>query len=255
MDVNEKIEKFAQLIIDSNTIIALTGAGMSTESGVADFRSPGTGLWEKVDPYEFGSINTYTANTSKNMDIMLEVGLAMFRARPNKGHKALTKLQKLGKLEGILTQNIDGLHHKAHTKNIVELHGTVNESKCMTCKRIFPITTMVNQVLKGQTPSCEQCNGLLKPNAIFFGEPLESENLSKAEEMVNNCDLLIVLGSSLVVYPVAFYPRQALSHGAKLAIMNIQDTDMNDAAEVIIQDKIGDNLPKIVALVEEKLKK
>lgn len=253
-DIDIKLENLAQLIIDSNDIVALTGAGMSTESGIADFRSPGTGLWEKVDPYEFASINSYVANTSKNLEFMLETGGNIFRARPNKGHKALTKLQKMGKLRGVLTQNIDRLHHKAHTKNIVEFHGNAYEAKCMNCGQIYEITIMVNQVMKGQsTPSCENCSGLLKPNAIFFGEPLESEILQAADEMISKCDLLLVLGSSLVVYPVALYPQKALSIGARLAIINIQETDMDSAAEVVIHEKIGDILPRVVSLVNEKI--
>ncbi|MFX0003976.1 MAG: Sir2 family NAD-dependent protein deacetylase, partial [Candidatus Hermodarchaeota archaeon] len=126
--LEEKFKKLADLILHSNNIVALTGAGMSTESGIADFRSPGTGLWEQVDPYEFASIHSYIANTSKNLKFMLETGKQIFKARPNKGHKALTKLQKLGKLKGVLTQNIDRLHHKAKTKNIVEFHGNAYEA-------------------------------------------------------------------------------------------------------------------------------
>ena len=253
-DLDIKLAILAQLIIDLNNIVALTGAGMSTESGIVDFRSPGTGLWEKVDPYEFASINTYMANTSKNLEFMLEIGRTIFRARPNRGHKALTKLQKIGKLRGVLTQNIDRLHHKAHTKNIVEFHGNAYEAKCMSCGQIYEITTMVNQVIKGQsTPSCEKCSGLLKPNTIFFGEPLESETLQAADEMISKCNLLLILGSSLVVYPVAFYPQKILSKGAKLAIINIQETDMDSAAEVVIHEKIGDVLPKVISLVNEKM--
>ena len=229
---------------------------MSTESGIADFRSPGTGLWEKVDPYEFASLHSYVANPAKNLQFMLEVGEAIFKAKPNKGHKALTRLQKMGKLKGILTQNIDGLHQKAKAKNIVELHGTVNEAKCMTCNQIYQITFMVNQVLKGNySPSCEKCSGVLKPNAIFFGEPLESETLQAADNMIAGCDLLLVLGSSLVVYPVAFYPQKALSLGAKLAIINIQETDMDSLAEVVIHEKIGDVLPNVVSTIENQITK
>jgi len=252
-ELEEKIEKLADLILESKNIVILTGAGMSTESGIADFRSPGTGLWEKVDPYEFASINSYIARPAKNLEFMLETGKAIFSARPNKGHKALTKLQKLGKLKGILTQNIDRLHHKAKTQNIVEFHGNVMEAKCLQCLRIFPITTMVNQVLQGTVPSCEICNGMLKPNAIFFGEPLESDVLAAADDMLVDCDLLIVLGSSLVVYPVAWYPQKALSMDAKLAIINIQETDMDSLAEIVIHEKIGDVFPKVVSIVEEKI--
>ena len=252
--MEEKIETLAQLIYESKKIIALTGAGMSTESGIADFRSPESGLWTKVDPYEFGSISSYVARTGKNLNFMLEMGMNIFRAKPNKGHKSLTKLQKLGKLKGILTQNIDGLHQKAKTNNIIELHGTVNEAICLRCKKVYPITTMINQFVKERkSPSCEVCNGLLKPNAIFFGEPLESKTLQAAEKMIEVCDLMIVLGSSLVVYPAAFYPRKILSKGAKLAIINIQETDIDSSAVVVIHQKIGEVLPKVVELVQLKL--
>jgi NAD-dependent deacetylase len=253
-DLEKKISDFANLIIESNNIVALTGAGMSTESGIADFRSPGTGLWTKVDPNEFASIHSYISNTDKNLNFMLEMGITIFRAKPNKGHKSLTKLQKLGKLIGVLTQNIDGLHQKAHTKNIVEFHGTVNEAKCLRCKKIYPITTMINQFLKERvSPYCEACNGLLKPNAIFFGEPLESEVLAAADNMIAECDLLIILGSSLLVYPVAFYPHKALSGGAKVAIINIQETEIDPYSEVVIHEKIGEVMPKIVEIVDKKI--
>ena len=126
----------------------------------------------------------------------------------------------------------------------------------MTCGQIYEITFMVNQVMKGNySPSCEKCRGMLKPNAIFFGEQLESTTLEAADQMIAKCDLLFVLGSSLVVYPVAFYPQKVLSIGAKLAIINIQETDMDSAAEVVIHDKIGDVLPKVVSIVEEKINK
>ena len=253
-ELNTKIKKFAQLILDAQNIVALTGAGMGTESGIADFRSPGTGLWEKVNPDEFASIHSYVSNPKKNLNFMLELGMAIFKAKPNKGHKALTKLQKLGKLVGILTQNIDGLHQKAHSKNVVELHGTAYEAICMSCGNIYPITIMIDQVKSGRySPLCKACNGLLKPNAIFFGESLRSEILSQADRLIEECDLLIVLGSSLLVYPVAFYPRKALSLGAKLAIINIQETDIDASADVVIHEKIGDVLPLIVNMVKNEM--
>ena len=256
MDIKEKLEKIAQLIIDSENIIILSGAGMGTESNIPDFRSPGTGLWERIDPYEFGDINSYIRNKENYFKIMLDIGLQIFRGRPNKGHKALTKLYKLGKLYGILTQNIDNLHQKAHTKcPIIELHGNVNECKCMACEKIFPITTLVNKVLNGKQITCDECNGLLKPNAIFFGELLDSEVLEQADKLINKCDLLIVLGSSLVVSPASFYPTRAISKGAKLVIINIQDTYMDDKAEVVLHEKIGEVLPEIVDLVEKKISK
>ena len=191
----------------------------------------------------------------KNLGAMLEMGMTIFKARSNKGHRAVTRLQRLGKLMGVMTQNIDRLHQKAKTKNIIEFHGNVMEAKCMQCREIFPITVMVNQALAGETPSCEICNGSLKPNAVFFGEPLESKDLAAADKMVEECDLLIILGSSLLVYPVAFYPLKALNAGAKLAIINIQKTEIDNSCEVVIREKIGDILPRIVNIVENTLPK
>jgi len=255
METHEKkISDFANLIIKSKNIVALTGAGMSTESGIPDFRSPDTGLWEKVDPNEFASVHSYVSNTGKNLEFMLELGITIFRAKPNKGHKALTRLQRLGKLKGVLTQNIDGLHQKARTKNILELHGTVNEAICMNCRKIYPITIMINQFIKERTtPYCLDCNGILKPNAIFFGEPLESKVLDAANKMLADCDLLIILGSSLLVYPVAFYPHKALEVGAKICIINIQETDIDPYSEVVFHEKIGTILPQIVEIVEKEI--
>ena len=253
--IDEKIRLLANLIIKSENILALTGAGMSTESGVPDFRSPNTGLWTKYDPDEIASIDSYVSNTNKNLGFMLEMGKTIFTARPNSGHKALTKLQKLGKLVGVLTQNIDGLHQKAKTKNVVELHGNVNEAICMSCRTIHPITTMINQVLRERTnPYCTECNGLLKPNAIFFGEMLESDVITKADAMIGDCNLLIILGSSLLVYPAAFYPHKANANGAKIAIVNNEETGMDNCAEVVIHDNIGKVLPKVIDIVEKSLK-
>lgn len=249
----EKILNFANLIIESNHIVALTGAGMSTESGIPDFRSPGSGLWTKINPDEFASYHSYVSDTNKNLKFMFELGMTIFRAKPNKGHKALTKLQKLGKLEGVLTQNIDGLHQRAKTKNIVELHGTANEAICIRCRKIYPITTMINQFIREKTtPYCPDCKNLLKPNAIFFEEALESNVLEAADNMLSECDLLIILGSSLLVYPVAFYPQRALAKGAKICIINIQETNIDENCEVVINEKIGDYLPKIVEIVEKE---
>ncbi|MFO8019932.1 MAG: NAD-dependent deacylase [Promethearchaeia archaeon] len=250
----ERIQQFAELILEADSIVALTGAGMSTESGIPDFRSPDTGLWTKVNPNEFASINAYRKHPEKNLKSMLKLGTTIFRAKPHAGHQALTRLQELGKLDAVLTQNIDGLHQKANTKKVIEFHGNVNESVCMDCGETYPITTLINQVVKGEgTPECEECGGLLKPNAVFFGEMLDSKVLDKADKYIALCDLLIILGSSLVVYPVAFYPTKACSSGSKLAIINIQKTEFDSYADVVIHEKIGNILPKIVDVVEDRM--
>jgi NAD-dependent deacetylase len=203
---------------------------------------------------EFATINAYVDHPEKNLQTMLELGTTIFRAKPHAGHKALTRLQKLGKLDAVLTQNIDGLHQRAKTENVIEFHGNVNESICMDCGEIYPITRLINQVVSGaRKPKCKNCGGLLKPNAVFFGEMLDSKVLNKADEYVALCDLLIILGSSLVVYPVAFYPSKAASSGSKLAIINIQPTEFDSYAKVVIHSKIGEVLPEIVDKVEQLL--
>jgi len=254
--MEQKIRKFADLILESKNIIALTGAGMSTESGIPDFRSPGTGLWERMDP-SFADISYFKNNPTRFYQQMLEMGLNIIKAKPHAGHKALTRLQKLGKLEGIITQNIDGLHIRARTKNIAEMHGNIREAVCMKCSQIYPITTLVNQVFNGKlTPECTECGGVLKVSAVFFGEMLPEKALVKADELISNCDLMIILGSSLTVMPVSFMPYRALTNdnNAKLVIINREKTNMDRQCLVVIHDSIADVLPKIVDLVEKELK-
>ena len=252
-ELEKKIEKFANLIIEANDVIALTGAGMSTESGIPDFRSPGTGLWEKMDP-SFTDISSFTRDPSSFYKVMLELGLDMMKAKPHAGHKALTRLQKMGKLNGIITQNIDGLHLRARTKNIAEMHGNIREAICMKCKKIHPITELINQAMSGNyAPGCSECSGILKPNAVFFGEMLPEEALQLADNLIAKCDLMLILGSTLLVAPVMYMPYKALGVDAKLAIINIQETHMDRQCLVVIHDSIKDILPKIVDLVEKKI--
>jgi len=255
--MKEKFQKFAELILESENILALTGAGMSTESGIPDFRSPGTGLWERMDP-SFADISTFTRNPTAFYKTMLEMGLNMIKAKPNAGHKSLTKLQKMGKLNGLMTQNIDGLHKRAHTKNVIELHGSINEAICMgKCGKIFPITTLVNQLLLSGNPSskCPDCDGVLKPNAVFFGEQLPAEALERADKLIKNCDLMLILGTSLLVSPANFLPYKALNVDAKLVIINREKTNIDNQCHVVIHNSIAEVLPKIVEIVASILDK
>ena len=250
--MKEKIQKFAELILESENIVALTGAGMSTESGIPDFRSPGTGLWERMDP-SFADISTFTRNPTAFYQTMLEIGLNIIKAKPNAGHKSLRKLQKMGKLNGIMTQNIDGLHKRAHTKNVIELHGNINEAKCMgKCGKIFPITTLINKLLHfdAKSTKCPDCGGVLKPNAVFFGEQLPTEALERTDELIANCDLMMILGTSLLVSPANFLPYKALNVDAKLGIINREKTNIDHQCLVVIHGSIAEILPKIVEIVE-----
>ncbi|MHA1271249.1 MAG: SIR2 family NAD-dependent protein deacylase [Candidatus Helarchaeota archaeon] len=253
-----EIDQLAELIVKSKYIVVLTGAGISTESGIPDFRSPGTGLWEMVDPVEFGSIEAFEDNQMNFFELAKRLAPTIFAARPNKGHKALAKLEKLGLIKVIITQNIDGLHQRAHSKNVIEVHGNLRECYCMNCRRKFDIWVLAEKFFeKGETvPSCDYCGGVLRPDVVMFGELLPEKAINEAFSHAEKCDLLIVIGSSLVVSPINFLPSKALMNNAKLVIINwglAADTHFDTRATLIIKGKAGEILPKVLEKVKEKL--
>ncbi|MHA1232184.1 MAG: SIR2 family NAD-dependent protein deacylase [Candidatus Helarchaeota archaeon] len=254
----EQIEKLAELIIKSKYTIVLTGAGISTESGIPDFRSPGTGLWEMVDPIEFGSIDAFEQNQMSFFELAKKLAPTIFSARPNKGHRALAKLEKMGLIKAIITQNIDGLHQRAHSKNVIEVHGNLRECYCMDCRRRFDIWVLAEKFFeKGEAvPSCDYCGGVLRPDVVMFGELLPEKAIRAAYEHADKCDLLIVVGSSLVVAPINTLPARALMHNANLVIINwggAADTHFDSRATLVIRGKAGEILPKVLEKVREKL--
>jgi NAD-dependent deacetylase len=256
--MNDKIKKIARLITDSRSIFALTGAGMSTESGIPDFRSPGTGIWEKIDPTKFASIDSFIKGFSLDelTDLVSEMDItSMFTAEPNKGHKALAELEAMGKLSGIITQNVDMLHQKAGCKNVIEIHGSMNTASCLICSKKIDFDEFLAEIIEQQKipPKCD-CGGIIKPDVVFFGEMLPKKALSQSIEYASRCDLLLAIGSSLVVYPVADLPRLAKRHGAKLVIINIERTPYDNVADVVIHDKIGNVLPKVVEEVRRLMR-
>ncbi|MHA1831577.1 MAG: SIR2 family NAD-dependent protein deacylase [Candidatus Helarchaeota archaeon] len=253
------MDKLAELIIKSKYTVVLTGAGISTESGIPDFRSPGTGLWESVDPIEFGSIEGFQSNQGNFFELAKKLAPVIFSAKPNKGHKALAKLEKMGFIKAIITQNIDGLHQRAHSKNVIEVHGNLRDCYCMNCKRKFDIWVLAEKFFeKGELiPKCDVCGGTLRPDVVMFGELLPEKAVNEAFKHAEKCDLLIVVGSSLVVSPINFLPSKALMHDAKLVIINwglAADTHFDSRATLIIRGKAGDILPRVLEKVKEKLK-
>ena len=248
--MKEELRKAADLIASSQYAIALTGAGISTESGIPDFRSPG-GLWSRFDPDEFASISSFMRDPAKFYQMAGEFA-SLFSAEPNEGHKALAELEQMGLLKTIVTQNIDGLHQAAGSKNVIEVHGNVRESKCMWCERIYPILNLAEKVYQmGEVPPrCDECGGVLKPNVVFFGEQLPREALDSAFEHARKCDLILVAGSSLVVSPANLLPEIALGSGAKLIIVNDEETHMDKFASVVLRGKTGEILPKIIESVQ-----
>jgi NAD-dependent deacetylase len=252
--LEEETRKVAELINKSRLTVALSGAGMSTESGIPDFRSPGTGIWEKIDPMKFAHIGSYT----KGFDLKEVMGLIkgmdiskLTHAAPNEGHKALAELERMGKLSCIITQNVDMLHQKAGSKNVVEAHGSIRTSSCMKCKRKIDMEEFINKVIGQQKipPICD-CGGIIKPDVVFFGEALPQDALKMSFAYAQKCELMLVCGSSLVVYPVAELPQLAKGNGANLVIINLEPTPYDGIANIIIHDKVAESLPKIVEEVK-----
>ncbi len=248
-------DKVADLIINAQRIVIFTGAGISTESGIPDFRGP-DGLWSRFDPNEF----TYQ-NFIKNPEVrkkqwqLLYKGGLVAQAMPNPAHYAIAELDKLSKLDCVITQNIDNLHQTAGVPDdkVLELHGNMQWAVCLSCGQRYPLAQIKARLDTGdETPDCEVCHGILKPAVILFGEALPVKVLEEATQRSYNCDLCIVIGSSLVVYPAAYMPIYAVESGAKLVIINISPTPMDQQATVLIRAKAGETMPGIIKRVAVK---
>jgi NAD-dependent deacetylase len=241
-------ELLETMIAGAKHVVAFTGAGISTESGIPDFRSPGSGLWEKHDP-TLMDIGLFKTDPVPFFALAMEIAGPVFSAKPNSAHVALARLEAAGKLDGIITQNVDGLHQHAGSKVVVELHGSLRSCTCMRCGSNFPIDILAKKVVnEGEIPPmCDECHlGILKPDAVFFGEPLPEDALARATALAESCDLFLVLGSSLEVYPANRLPRVAMEHGAQLAIVNREPTMLDPSAVIVLRATLGEVLPDIV---------
>ncbi len=236
--------------------MVFSGAGISTESGIPDFRSPG-GIWSKYDPDEF-TIQRFLSSPEarrKQWKMLTEGGLTT-EAKPNLAHYAIAELNSLGKLDCVITQNVDNLHQEAGVPGdrVFELHGNMQWAVCLSCHRRFPMKQVLQMIEEGtEIPDCPNCHGILKPDAVFFGETLPQETLMVATSRSRNCDLFIVIGSSLVVYPAAYMPMYAKDAGAKLAIVNLTSTPLDRYAEVLIRRKAGETMSNVVKRVRNKM--
>lgn len=247
------IEKAARLIAEANHAVALTGAGTSTPSGLPDFRSPGSGLWSQVDPMEVASIQALYRDPEAWYAWYHERGTMFLNAQPNPAHEALAELEEMGRLQAVITQNIDNLHQKGGSKRVIELHGNTREAICLRCGDIIPAQLLWEKYIQErQAPRCEKCSGMMKPNVILFGELLPEEALSAAWEETDKCDLMLVAGTSLEVTPAAHLPLMARRRGAKLVIVNFQPTRADSYAKVIIREDVAEVLPKIAKICREK---
>jgi NAD-dependent deacetylase len=248
----EETGRLAQLIVESSKVIVFTGAGISTESGIPDFRSSG-GIWSRYDPEDFTIQKLLSSPQSRKTiwKMAIEGGL-LTEAEPNAAHYAIAELCQLGKLDCVLTQNIDHLHQKAGVPEdrVFELHGNVQWVVCLECRHRFPMHEVLEKIKEGiEVPDCPNCHGILKPDAVFFGEALPEGTLQEAISRAQDCDLLIVIGSTLIVYPAAYIPTYARDAGARMAIVNLTHSPFDYDAEVIVRGKAAGMMAEVMGKV------
>jgi len=247
---DKKILQAAQMISKSASTVALTGAGVSTESGIPDFRGP-DGLWTKVDPAKFASINGFLSDPKGWWEMALEMAPTLMKAKPNPSHIMLAKLEKMGLLGCLITQNVDGLHQKAGSKNVLEVHGSLFSATCTVCYIQVVRKYLERAMKKRQIPvMCPTCGGLLKLDTVFFGEALPQKTLGAAVEAARNCELMLAVGSYLVVYPVATLPTIATQSGAKFIIINQEPTPLDQMADLVFHIEAGETLTQIVKAIQ-----
>jgi NAD-dependent deacetylase len=237
--LGKKLRKLAEMIVNTKGVYVLTGAGVSTESGIPDFRSPGEGLWEKIDPIKYTTVQVLHEDPERFYRVGFVRFLKLKKAKPNRSHYALAVLEKHGYLQGLITQNIDGLHSLAGSKNVWEIHGHLRSCRCLNCAKEHPWETLSVQLEEEHIPPlCPQCKGMLRPNVVLFGDPMPHFFFELERELRKKCSLLIVIGSSLEVYPAAGLPRYA----DELVIINKQPTPYDLNACLVFHENCGEIL-------------
>ncbi len=249
-----ELSDIAQWIKNASSVVALTGAGISTESGIPDFRGP-QGLWTKDPKAEkLSHIDHYMADPEvRRLAWRGRLEHPAWHAQPNKGHLALAELERKGHLQTLVTQNIDGLHLAAGSSadKTIEIHGTIREVVCMACAERAPMSKALDRVRAGEDdPACRTCGGILKSATISFGQSLVVADLERAQRAAASCDLFLAIGTSLTVYPVAYLPQQALGAGARLVIINGESTPYDAVAHGVVRRPLGQTLSDLAALVE-----
>ena len=235
----------AALIREQQPCVALTGAGVSTESGIPDFRSPG-GIWSEFDPLDYGSIDSFRRDPIRIWDFYARRFAFLADAEPNDAHHALAELETQGLVEAVVTQNIDRLHRRAGSLNVIEVHGSISQSVCPACGAQESLERVLTQLASAPAPLCPQCDAVLKPDVVFFGELLPAGPLERATELARKARLLLVVGSSLEVQPVASLPLETLAAGGSLAIVNRGRTALDEHADVRLDGNAGELLRETV---------
>ncbi|MBN1991527.1 MAG: NAD-dependent deacylase [Anaerolineae bacterium] len=247
--LNQQIEQAANLVHQARQIVAMTGAGISTPSGIPDFRSPESGLWDQVDPLTVASIFSFRQNPQSFYDWIRPLAPLFLEAKPNAAHYALAALEQAGKMRAVVTQNIDGLHGKAGSKTVYELHGHLREVTCIRCYEVQKSEGIIRQFIEdGRVPK-HDCGGVFKPNVILFGEQLPMREFVAAQVAIKEADLMLLVGSSLETAPASDLPELALDNGTKMVIINQQPTYLDNRADLVIHANVVEVLPQILELV------
>jgi NAD-dependent protein deacetylase/lipoamidase len=246
----QEIHNAADIIRASKHGAVLTGAGISTDSGLPDFRSPESGLWQRYDPFEVASLDTFRYHPEKFYSWIRPLMSGIRTADPNPAHIGLARLEQMGYIQTIITQNIDGLHQQAGSTNVLEVHGSFRTLTCTNCFCQYDSANYLKPYLElGEMPYCPECHHILKPDIILFGEQLPVRTWLKAREVSKHCDVMIVAGSSLEVLPAAGLPMLAIENGAHLIIINKTQTYLNVRADVVFLGDVAEVIPRIVAEV------
>jgi NAD-dependent deacetylase len=244
------LDDAAELLRRARRVVVLTGAGISTPSGIPDFRSEGTGLWSRDEPMQVASLDAFRKTPERFFNWFRPLAGQIFNAKPNAAHKSLAEFENADIELTIVTQNIDGLHQKAGSKRVVEMHGTLRTLSCAECFKQFASEPYLQEyVEEGRIPRCPDCNGILKPDVILFGEQLPQSAWMEAQREARQCDLMLVAGSSLEVLPVAGLPMQAIDRGAHLIVINNTPTYVNARADVVLMSDVAHIIPELAKRV------
>jgi NAD-dependent deacetylase len=247
---NREIQLASNLIRATKTGVALTGAGISTPSGIPDFRSEGSGLWTHYDPMEVASLSVFRHHPEKFFDWMRPLARRIAEARPNPAHVALARLEAAGYIRTVITQNIDGLHQRAGSHHVYEVHGTFQTLTCVGCFQKFPAHGYIEPYLEeGVIPRCPHCLQVLKPDVILFEEQLPNHAWLSAQQACRQCDLILVVGSSLEVTPVANLPYEAVQNDATLIMINQSPTYLDPRAAVVLRGDVAQLIPRLAQVV------
>lgn len=243
--------RLAELLQGARSAVALTGAGISVPSGIPDFRSPRTGLWENVNPMEVAHIDAFLEDPVRFWAFYGERFATLGSKQPNAAHKALVTLEEHGLLDGVITQNIDMLHRKAGTRELVEMHGSIEHCLCPDCALHVELEKVRRRLTAAAdgVPRCERCSGALKPDVVLFGEYLRQSTMQRAQELCLHADLLLCIGSSLEVHPVAGLPRLTCQHGGVLVIITQGPTPLDDLASVRLDKDVVEDLGALLAVL------